>query len=56
LTLSTPSLPRSWQPCANAGPTDPRKAPLNAGPVVVRRDRRSAHRRRRRHRVSTATK
>jgi hypothetical protein len=27
---------RSWQPCANAGPTDPGKASLNAGPVVVR--------------------
>jgi predicted amidohydrolase YtcJ len=26
LTLSTSSSPRSWQPCANAGPTDARKA------------------------------
>ena len=30
LTLSTPSSPRSWQPCANAGPTDPGK-PLECG-------------------------
>jgi predicted amidohydrolase YtcJ len=36
LTLSTLCSPRSWQPSVNAGPTDPRKAPWNAGPVVER--------------------
>src|ERR1700735_4428430 len=39
LTPSTPSSPRSWQPCANAGPADPREAPLSAGPVGVLRGR-----------------